>query len=128
MTDGGPFEYDREWTTSAPGPTPTRVRTGLSTRTGDVTAFVVQLEYRHGGEWQPVVRYDHNPQTAEGHDVRRDGLHIEVYRDGRRVRRRQLTAPIPPDRALTRAEEHLRQHVRRYITRYERWHGIRSGP
>jgi hypothetical protein len=35
-----------------------RFRLAYSHDKGDITRFVVQLEYRHGGDWTPVVRYD----------------------------------------------------------------------
>ena len=73
-------EYDREYTTRA-GMT-VRRRLGYSHDHGEVTRFVVQLEYLYGGEWTPVVRYDHDSASMHGHDVTDDGLHIDVYRDG----------------------------------------------
>lgn len=45
---------------------------------------MVPLESHHGGEWQPVVRYDHDGtgESEHAHDVTKDGLYIEIYRDG----------------------------------------------
>ena len=37
-----------------------QLRSAFTTDAGDVTRFVVQLEYWLDGEWQPVVRYDHD--------------------------------------------------------------------
>lgn len=76
----GPRGYDREWTTQTG--TTVRRRLGYSHEQGEVTRFVVQLEYLYEKEWMPVVRYDHDPMSDQGHDVTDEGLHIDVYRDG----------------------------------------------
>jgi hypothetical protein len=44
-------------------------RIGYSHERGDVTRFVVQVEYRLDGDWHEVVRYDHGPASERGHDV-----------------------------------------------------------
>ena len=111
-------EYDRVWTAQVG--TTVRRRTGLSTDRGSVTQFVVQLEYRHDGEWRPVVRYDH-----DGHDVNEEGLHIDIYRHGEKHATEYITAPLPAGVALDAAEDHLAENLERFLKRYERWHEIR---
>lgn len=119
-----PREFDREYTD--PVTPDTRVRLGYSHERGDVTRFVLQLEYQVGAEWQPVVRYDHDPASEHGHDVTDEGLHIDVYRDGDQYRTEYLTPPMQADDALTRAEDHLGANLEFFIRRFERWHGIRN--
>lgn len=103
-----------------------RIRIAFSTERGDVTAFVVQLEYWFDDEWVEVVRYDHD--VAEfGHDVTEEGLHRDVFRDREKHRVEQVTGPIPAAKALDAAEEDLRENAKRYVKRFERWHGIRDG-
>ncbi|MDL0124189.1 MULTISPECIES: hypothetical protein [Halobacterium] len=46
---------------------------------GDVTRFLVQLEYRLDDTWTEVVRYDHDPKSEFGHNVTEEGLHIDIY-------------------------------------------------
>ena len=58
MTDETPREYDREYTDRLSDVT--RVRLGYSHKRGDVTRFVVQLEYCVEDEWAEVARYDHD--------------------------------------------------------------------
>ena len=125
MTDDKtPRDYDREFTASVGGPA--RRRLGFDTDTETVTRFVVQLEYHYDGEWQTVVRYDHDG-TGEGefgHDVTEEGLHIDIYRDGEKEASEFITPPKPADVALDLAEEHLAENLERFIKRFETWHGI----
>lgn len=127
MTGDKPRDYDKEFTT--PVDTNVRRRLGLDVDRGDVTRFVVQLEYRLDAEqdtWVTVVRYDHDAEgSAEAtHDVTEDGLHIDIYRDGKKVDSHELTPPLSANDALERAEDHLAEHLEGYVRRFEQWHGI----
>jgi len=120
-----PRTYDREFTRSLDGPIRTRV--GFDRNANQVTRFVVQLEYHHDGHWQPVVRYDHDSSGGEhSHDVTEEGLHIDVYRDGRKHTTEYVSPPLPAKRALDRAEDHLLNNLQQYVSRYKTWHGIRE--
>jgi len=120
----GPRDYDREFTT--PLEYRVRRRIGYSHDHGEVTRFVVQMEYRLDGEWAEIVRFDHDPESDHGHDVTVEGVHMDVYRDGEKLRSEEVFPPMPASDALTFAEEHLNQHAERYIKRFETWHGIRN--
>jgi len=119
-----PREYDREFTT--PLEYRVRRRIGYSHDRGDITRFAVQLEYRLDGDWAEIVRFDHDPEGKHGHDVTEEGVHIDVYRDGEKLRSEEIFPPMTANDALTFAEEHLNQHAERYIRRFEQWHGIRN--
>lgn len=119
-----PRDYDREFTT--PLEYRVRRRIGYSHDHGEVTRFVVQLEYRLEGDWREIVRFDHDPESDHGHDVAVEGVHIDVYRDRKKLRSEEVFPPMPASDALTFAEEHLTQHAERYIKRFEVWHGIRK--
>ena len=119
-----PRDYDREFTT--PLTYQTRRRIGYSHDRGDVSRFVVQLEYRLSGEWAEVVRFDHDPEGEQGHDVTTEGVHMDVYRDGEKIRSPEIFPSMPASDALTSAEEHLSQHGQRYIKRFEEWHEINN--
>lgn len=103
-----------------------RLRTGFTTTRGEVTAFLVQLEYRLDGDWAVVVRYDHHSEARMGHDVTKEGLHRDVYRDGEKSFVERVTGPTPAKEGLDFAEEDLRENAQRYIKRFEKWHGIRN--
>ena len=123
MTDE-PRDYDREYTTRRG--TTVRRRLGYSHDLGEVTRFVVQLEYLYEDEWTPVVRYDHDPASMHGHDVTDEGLHIDVYRDGEKYRQEYVAPPMPAGVALDFAEDHLNENTQRFTRRFEEWHEIRN--
>lgn len=125
--DDDPREYDKQFT--APRGGPVRQRLGIDTDRGDVTRFVVQLEYLidpAAGEWATVVRYDHDSKGSDEatHDVTEDGVHMDVYRDGEKVHTDVITPPLPVDVGLEKAEDHLAEHIERFTRRFEQWHGI----
>lgn len=62
-----------------------QIRTAFCTDRGEVTQFLVQLEYWHDGDWREIVRYDHDRNAPGGHDVTEEGLHRDVYREGKKT-------------------------------------------
>lgn len=128
VTDDQPRDYDRTYPKPLPGPL--QIRVGIDTKRGDVSRFLIQLEYRRSGSWDTVVRLDHDSEGSDEatHDVTEEGLHVDVYRDGEKVRVDEVTGPLPAAEALNAAEEHLTENLQRYISRYEQWHGISSDP
>lgn len=124
MGEEEPREYDREFTTRVEKTV--RRRFGYTHDHGEVTRFVVQLEYLYDGEWTPIVRYDHDPASEHGHDVATEGLHIDVFRDGQKYRQEYITPPMPAGVALDVAEDHLSANAQRFTRRFEEWHKIRN--
>ena len=114
VSDDDSCEYDREFAT--PLSVHVRRRLGYDCDHGDVTRFVVQLEYRHGGEWVEIVRSDHDPASEHGHDVREAGVHVDIYRDGETVDTEDVFPPTDPATRLTVAEAHFSEHAEQYIT------------
>jgi hypothetical protein len=114
-------------------PPPTRladrvqVRLGFSKNQGTITRFMVQLEYWLEDDWCAVVRYDHDRDAPGGHDITKEGLHRDVYREGKKIGTVQVTKPIPANEGFNYAEDDLRENVQRYIKRFEQWHDIRDG-
>jgi len=101
-----------------------QLRTAFSAEKGEVTRFVIQLEYWLDGDWHEVVRYDHDRDAPSGHDVTEEGLHRDVYRDGEKHRTEEVSPAIPANEAFDYAEEDLREHVEPFVKRFERWHGV----
>jgi len=119
-----PQDYDKEFTT--PLNHRVRRRIGYSHIHGEITRFVVQLEYYVKGEWAEVVRFDHDSDSEVAHDVSEEGVHMDIYRDGEKIRSEKIFPPMPANEALTFAEDHLAQQAERYIKRFEKWHGSRK--
>lgn len=60
-----------------------QVGVGLNKSGGDVTAFLVQLQYAKQYlpiQWTQIARFDHNPSNPSGHDIFDEGLHIDIVR------------------------------------------------
>jgi hypothetical protein len=103
-----------------------QLRTAFSTSRGEVTRFLVQLEYWLDGEWREVVRYDHDRDAPGGHDVDEEGLHRDVFRNGEKYCTVQLASDISANDAFDFAEDDLRENAEQYIRRFESWHGVRD--
>lgn len=119
-------EYDREYVKLATRQS--QIRSGTTVEDGEVAKFVRQLEYRVGDDVLEVVRYDHDPDAPGGHNVTEEGLHMDVYRDGEKIRAEQIAPPEPAGRALTRAEEHLAENIEQFVKRFETWHNLNQNP
>lgn len=117
-------DYDREWTAVLNHTT--RRRVGYSKEQDGISKFVVQLEYNLHGEWVAVVRSDHDPEHPMAHDVTEEGVHLDVYRHGAKLRSEELFPPMSPAEAFTYAEEHIVEHAERYTRRFEQWHNVHS--
>ena len=67
----------------------TRIRTIINTVRGDIVTLVVKLEYNVSEEpalseqWKPVARFDHNPDGQYGHDIIKEGLHLDLCLPGK---------------------------------------------
>lgn len=127
--DDDPRKYDKQFTASVGTDSPVRQRLGIDTDRGDVTRFVVQLEYLidpTADEWATVVRYDHDSKGSKEatHDVTEDGVPMDVYHDGEKAHTDVIAPPLPPNDALEKAEDHLAEHNKGLIRRFEQWHGI----
>jgi hypothetical protein len=124
MPEDTPRQYGREYNRDLPGPL--RIRVGRDTNKGEVTRFLVQLEYFYDSDWHVVVRYDHDREGSEeaSYDVTEDGLHIDIYRNDEKHASEFVVGPMPATPALDHAEDHLAQNLERFVQRYERWHGI----
>jgi hypothetical protein len=67
-------------------PTPRRdclLTVGFDQDRGYISRFLVQLHYRVSADpirWQSIARMDHNETAATGHDVYREGLHVDIER------------------------------------------------
>jgi len=74
-----------DWEAGHPEP-PSRIRMRVYGDRGLVTEFCVQLEYNTNSRvvhlpsnWMQVARFDHNISPTRGHDIRDEGLHMDLY-------------------------------------------------
>lgn len=69
-----------------------------------IPRFLVQLWYRTGTdpvEWTAIARMDHNETSATGHDVYREGLHVDIdRRSNGPVHLHLAHGPLPESRGV----------------------------
>ncbi len=111
----------------------TRIRTVVETRSGDVRRFLVQLEYNvarqtaFAEQWEGVARFDHNPSAHDGHDIRTEGLHMDICEPNDDDKRATGFPPVAVNDAPKWCENYLeRDHLRltkRFCYKYgiENW-------
>jgi hypothetical protein len=101
-----------------------RVRVEIDKSEGHVTRFVVQLERSIGGEWSEVVRFDHEPENPMGHNITKEGLHMDVYRDGEKVRVKDDFPPVPLSDAPRYCIMYIRTNADQLLQRFDQWHDL----
>ncbi|XVH33873.1 DUF7718 family protein (plasmid) [Haloferacaceae archaeon DSL9] len=105
-----------------------RVRVEIDKSQGRVTRFVIQLERSVAGEWSEVVRFDHEPENPMGHDITNEGLHMDIYRDGEKVRVKDNFPSVPLSDAPRYCILYIEQHANQLLRRFEQWHDLNQDP
>lgn len=108
----------------------TQLRTEIWTEQGSVDAFRVQLEYDMNSEsylpeadpdWCAVARFEHTPNSQTGaHDIREEGLHLDLCANGSTHRKRRNFPPVPVNEAVEYCQDHLLQEHDRLVRLYEK--------
>lgn len=109
-----------------------RIRREIDIEQGEVIRFAYQLEYDvqatpAGGntpDWRPVARLDHNVDPEHGHDIRDEGLHADIYRNGEKHKVLTSFPPVALSEAPRFSEEFLTQNADRLLEQFERWHDL----
>lgn len=75
---------------------------GFDTFNGDVTRFLVDLQYTKNlltsRNYTQIVRTDHNPANPNGHDLLSEGLHFDIRtKDGRELKFSPSNTAVPND-------------------------------
>lgn len=89
-----------------------RRRTCVEVSDGEVTEFYVQLEMNLSPEltspddWVDIACFDHQPNRERGHDIRKEGLHLDIYH------------PNGPDRMITSFTAVAVDHAPRFCEKY----------
>lgn len=75
---------------------------GFDRQQGYIPRFLVQLHYQTATtpvEWDVIARMDHNETSATGHDVYREGLHVDINRrSAQEVHLAPRHGPLPANR------------------------------
>jgi len=107
-----------------------RLRRELAVDGGVPTRFVYQLEYDLDAtvdglpphNWQAVARMDHD--ITGPHNVAEEGLHIDLYRDGEKIKQSREFPDVPLELAPTFCEAYLLRRSDFFLDRFERWHNV----
>lgn len=102
---------------------------GVTTDSGEVASFVVQLRCWVGTGTELVAQFDHTPAYGAGHDVEREGIPMDVFRDGAKVDESTVAdagfdahpGPLMADVAVEYALTYLERENERLIERYLAW-------
>jgi len=119
-----PTGYDVAYHVSR-GPSDTHLTVGFDREQGHVPRFLVMLHYRASTDpvvWGAIARMDHNETSTQGHDVYREGLHVDAARNTSRPVHLQVRhAPLPPDPGVVvrKCVEYLRRNADFFIDVYE---------
>jgi hypothetical protein len=102
-----------------------QIRFSLDTN-GVPRRFLIQLEYRVEDDWTPVVRFDHNPAAPTGHDITEEGLHMDVFRDGEKVRVKRDFPPVSLSYAPRYCVLYIKNNAEPLLRRFEQWHNLKT--
>lgn len=116
----------REYVAVLHGPI-VRRRTIIEVEHGDIVAFCVQLEFNHSpaadrsDDWQYIARFDHKPESVEGHDIREEGLHMDLYHPTEDDRTYTDFPPVPLSLAPAYAADYFDERYLGICERYLEW-------
>lgn len=83
---------------------------------GTIQRFAVQLQssLSRYSTLESIAQFDHDPQSLGGHDIYREGLHIDVYhQDGSVTKLWPNHPPLPASEGaiLRRCVDYFKKHV-----------------
>jgi len=96
----------------------TRLRFYLETSQGTPEVFLIQLEYNlanassYPNMWRPIARFDHNQHSQKGHDIRVEGLHMDLLdADNTKYDVLQGFESVPIEDAPEYCENYILEHA-----------------
>ena len=96
-----------------------------------IAEFCVQLEYNLAAgqrdapaDWRAVARFDHNVHPRRGHDIRAEGLHLDVFPGTTAEETVRAFRVVSLSRAPTFCREFLETNRVALLAAYERLGGI----
>ena len=93
--------------------------------------FTFQLEYHLGNVspypncWRPIARFDHNQHSKKGHDIRDEGLHMDIIdADNTKFDVRRGFPHVPIEDAPEYCENYLLEHHDTLTAKFEQRNGL----
>ncbi|WP_425606569.1 DUF7718 family protein [Halomontanus rarus] len=116
----------RDWSNGTVEPT-ARIRERIYWDAPIITEFCIQLEYNVGlhyemedSIWRAIARFDHNVSPNRGHDIREEGLHMDLFPKTENERKVWDFPRVPLRDSPRWCREFLEQRHRHYLLRYEK--------
>lgn len=100
---------------------------GIDRERGHVPRFLLQLLYQVQApdepvDWQAIARMDHNETSEMGHDIYREGLHVDVARRSSATVHLEIphgSLPTSRDTVVRRCAEYLAREASYFVGIYE---------
>ncbi|KAA9406556.1 hypothetical protein Har1131_06950 [Haloarcula sp. CBA1131] len=109
-----------------------RRRTELDFEGGEIQSFYVQLEYNlapeasNDDDWTQIACFDHQPEHPLGHDITREGLHMDIRHPAKRDRKTVDFPAVDLADAPRFCEKYLDKNYREISARYAGWSNQQS--
>lgn len=100
------------------------ITVGFDQQQNHIPRFLVRLHYADPPDtkqWTEIARFDHNETSAKGHDVYREGLHIDVTTPSGTVKLHPQHGGLPRNRGavIRRCVDYLSDGAQYFIDVYE---------
>ncbi len=98
---------------------------GFDCEQGNIPRFLILLHYQTDADpvrWNEIARMDHNETTLSGHDVYREGLHVDIsHRRGTPVHIDLSHGPLPSNRGMVirACVDYFKQHTKYFVDVYD---------
>lgn len=102
-------------------------RTCLKIKDHELQAFYVQLEYNRSPnpimeeDWQDIAWFDHQPSHRFGHDITKEGLHMDLQHPTGNNRKVKDFPSIPLADAPTFCEKYFDENYVEICDQYLKW-------
>jgi len=124
-TPGEPVGYDYSWNVGIAGHHDAHITVGFDRNQGDVSRFLVRLHYTVSNQplrWTPIARIDHNQSPSSGHNIYKEGLHVDVSVNGQReVKLHPQHTQLPASRGVVikKSVQYFQTYVDTFVDMYK---------
>lgn len=98
---------------------------GFDSQRSHIPRFLVQLHYQVSADpvrWKTIARMDHNETSTMGHDVYREGLHVDVDRRESQEAHLHLShgvLPVSRGKVIRRCVDYFKREADYFVDVYE---------
>lgn len=126
---GQPSKYNREYQKPITRKSGIRIVVRFDKPRQRVTRFIVQLQRLTNvfeSTWETFAQIDHEPANPQGHDLYREGIHVDVYHHNGQ---RSKIKSVPTHASLPRPPIVLLHACKDYLIAYvDYWEHVAANP